>query len=626
MTQSLKLLREVLELAKMPPKVTVAEWAEEHRYLSSESSSKRGKWHSLPWQIGPMSDVTDSEVESITLMWASQVCGKTEVVNNVEGYHIDHEPCPILMLQPTVEMAESWSKERFTPMLRDTPRLRGKVRDARSRDANNTILHKAFPGGHLSIVGANAPAGLAMRPIRVLLCDEVDRYPKSAGVEGDPISLAEKRTESFWDAVKIYTSTPTVKGESRIEALFKETDQNYFWVPCPVPDCGKHQMLKWHQVKWPEGEPEKAYYECEHCRAHWNDEQRVSAIHNGEWRPSAPFKGKRGYHLNGIYVLFRAQRGFKNRLHQMAAKFLQAKAGGRETLKTWTNTFLAETWEDEGERPEMSSLMARAENYGPILPAGVLCLVAGADAQRDRLEALIIGIGLDWEIWCIQTARFMGSPEREEVWAALDNFLLQEFDHPSGTKMRIVQAFIDSGDKAEAVYRFCKRRHERGVYPIKGAPMPGQPLCGLPRKWGSMKVTGFLVGTDTAKGLIYDRFKIEKPGPRYIHFPIGFGFDEEAFAQLTAEKLSTEYRNGFPRRVWVKVRERNEQLDMLVYALAAGENRRPALSVLHKQLNPTKEEPKPQAAPAAEPQKVNPIPGRPGRPFARRGKGWVNNW
>lgn len=630
-------IKSFFDLFALPPPLTVAEWAENHRYLSSESSSKHGKFRALPWQVQPMEDVTDPHVESITLMWAAQTGGKTEIINNTIMYFIDHDPCPILMLQPTVEMGESWSKERFTPSLRDNPRLRGKVRDARSRDANNTILHKGFPGGHLTIVGTNAPAGLAMRPIRVLLCDEVDRYPASAGVEGDPISLALQRTQSFWDSVKIFTSTPTVKNASRIESLFQQTDQNYFYVPCPW--CEKFQTLNWSGVKWPKEQVEekrihlieKAFYECAHCQSPWTDEQRMAAIRKGEWRATAPFSGKRGYHLNGVYCMFRAQKGFKNRLHQMAREHLEAQ-NSAEMRQTWANTFLAETWELEGEQPITAEVMGRAENYGPVLPAGVLALVAGCDAQRDRLEGLIIGIGLGWELWCIEAARFTGSPEQEKVWTALDQFLDQEFDHPSGAKLRVVRAFVDSSDKPEAVYRFCKPRHNRGVYAIKGATTAAQPLCGLERKWGSLKCKGFLVGTDTAKGLIYDRLKILNPGPKYIHFPVGFGFDEEFFKQLTSEKLTTEYRNGFPRRVWVKPSgARNEALDMLVYALAAVENLRPALSVLAKNLAITPETAisKPDAVESETPDESKPDAGKTVVPVRRpvvRGKGWVNRY
>jgi phage terminase large subunit GpA-like protein len=650
MTAVLETLKAALSLAALPPKLTVAEWAEEYRYLSSEASSKPGKWHSMPWQLRPMEDITDPEVESITLMWASQVAGKTEVLNNAIGYFIDHDPCAVLILQPRVDDAEGWSKERLAPMLRDTPKLRGLVRDAKSRDANNTILVKAFPGGFLAIVGTNAPAGLARRPIRVLLCDEVDRYPASAGKEGDPISLAEMRTESYWDAVKIFTSTPTIKGASRIESLFNGgqkledgsltvgTDKQFFFVPCPK--CGVFQTLKWSQVKWPKGPNDEdltseAYYLCENaeCGKHWTDEERQAAIWRGEWRATAPFRGKRGYHMNGIYVLFKPQKGFKTRLHQMADKFLKSKAEGKEALKAWTNTFLAETWEEEGEQPEALPLMERCEGYGPVLPAGVLVLTAGADVHPNRVELTIYGWGAGEECWIIEATTIMGNLDREEIKTAVDQWLLErEWQHAGGSKLRVVRSFMDSGNNTAAVYDFVKKRHVRGVYAVKGSATPGSPLVGKRCEWGKRKVTGFLIGTDTAKGIIYERLKIMAPGPRYVHFPLGFGVTEEFFLQLTAEKLTTEFRNGFPRRVWIQTRDRNEELDKFVYGLAAVKELNPNWGALAKNMGisqqagePEKKEKKAEEKPA-EPKPEVAVVSAVRRPVARRRGNWVNGW
>jgi phage terminase large subunit GpA-like protein len=567
----------------------------------------------------------------------------------VIGYFIDHDPCPILMLQPTVEMGEVWSKDRLTPMLRDNPKLRGLVRDARSRDANNTILHKSFPGGHLSIVGTNAPAGLAMRPIRVLLCDEVDRYPASAGKEGDPINLAEKRTESFWDAVKIYTSTPTIKGASRIETLFRGgkdrdgketpgTDQNYFFVPCPK--CGEFQTLKPGQIKWPKGPngehlTTEAYYECENaaCAARWTNEQREAAIWKGEWRATAPFRGRRGYHLNGVYCLFKAQRGFQNRLHQMAELFLKASSEGKEALKTYRNTFEAETYEEDGEQPDAMPLMERCEGYGPVLPAGVLVLTAGADVHPNRVELTIYGWGAGEECWVIEATTIMGNLDREEIKTAVDQWLLErEWQHAGGSKLRVVRSFMDSGNNTAAVYDFVKKRHVRGVYAVKGSATPGSPLVGKRCEWGKRKVTGFLIGTDTAKGMIYERLKIPAPGPRYVHFPLGFGVTEEFFLQLTAEKLTTEFRNGFPRRVWIQTRDRNEELDKFVYGLAAVKELNPNWAALAKNLGVKEanaETQRPEDAKEEKPSEPKPevatVPAV-RRPVARRRGNWVNGW
>ena len=217
-----------------------------------------------------MDAVNDPRTEMVVIMSSAQV-GKTEIINNIIGYNVHLDPSPILLLQPTLEMAEAWSKDRFAPMLRDTYVLKGLVKDPRTRDSGNTLLHKRFPGGHITMAGANSPASLASRPIRLVLCDEVDRYPVSAGTEGDPVSLAKKRTTTFWNRKILLTSTPTIKGASRIESAFEQSDQRRFYVPCP--QCGEKQTLKWQQVKWEQGDPkdgdekhkpETAAYICEH--------------------------------------------------------------------------------------------------------------------------------------------------------------------------------------------------------------------------------------------------------------------------------------------------------------------------------------------------------------------------
>ena len=264
-----------------------------------------------------------------------------------------------MLVMPTERDAEAWSKDRFSPMARDTPCLAGRISDPKSRDGSNKILHKRFPGGHLTIVGANAPSGLASRPIRILLCDEVDRYPFSAGAEGDPVNLAKKRTVTFWNRKIVLVSTPTIRGASRIETAYAESDRRQYWVPCPA--CGAHQVLVWGQVRWEsageEHRPETARYHCVACDAPWSDALRWSAIRRGEWRARAPFKGIAGFHLNEICSSW-------VRLEAMARAFLSARAGGDEAMKTFVNTSLGETWMESGEAPDWRRLADRREAWG----------------------------------------------------------------------------------------------------------------------------------------------------------------------------------------------------------------------------------------------------------------------
>jgi hypothetical protein len=237
-------VRAALKVLTPPPELTISDWADANRRLSSEASAEPGRWRTsrAEYQRGIMDAISDARVETVVVMSSSQT-GKTEAQLCAVGYHIDRDPAPIMVVMPTERDAETWSKDRFSPMARDTPCLVGKIADPKSRDGTNKILHKRFPGGHLTIVGANAPSGLASRPIRLLFCDEVDRYPFSAGAEGDPVNLAKKRTVTFWNRKIVLVSTPTIRGASRIETAYAESDQRQFRVPCP--ECGTEQVLRW---------------------------------------------------------------------------------------------------------------------------------------------------------------------------------------------------------------------------------------------------------------------------------------------------------------------------------------------------------------------------------------------
>lgn len=254
-----------MTMLKPPRNLTISQWADEERYLSSEFSAEPGKWITSRAEYGRgiMDAGSDPTIPEIVIMKAVQV-GYSEILANTVGFFICEDPSPMMIIQPNIDMAEAWSKERLTPMIRDTPAIAARVTEAKSRDSGNTIRAKKYPGGQLSIVGSNAPAGLASRPIRVVLGDEIDKYPVSAGVEGNPISLAIKRTQTFWNRKIILGSTPTVKGRSEVEARYLNSDQRRYFVPCP--DCGHEQTLRWENVKWDKGRPESAMMMCEFLR------------------------------------------------------------------------------------------------------------------------------------------------------------------------------------------------------------------------------------------------------------------------------------------------------------------------------------------------------------------------
>ena len=504
-----------------------------------------------------MDAISDPAIETVVLMMGAQM-GKSECLNNVVGYHIAQDPSPILVVQPTLDMAQTWSKDRLAPMLRDTPALQGLVKDPRSRDSGNTTLHKSFPGGHITACGANSPASLASRPIRVVLCDEVDRFPISAGSEGDPVTLAKKRAATFWNRKIILVSTPTNKGASRIEAAYEESDKRLYYVPCP--DCGHHQVLRWSNVRWDEGKPETAGYSCEDCGTIWDDAMRARAVRRGHWKATGTSAKTAGFFVSGIYSPWIP-------LEDAVRDFIEVKKQPA-TLRVWVNTYLGETWEEQGDQVDDYDLAQRAEDWGDTVPADAFLLTAGVDVQDDRLEAEIVAWGKDEESWSIAYTTIHGDPSGPAVWRDLDDFLAQKFEHEYGEQLIVRAACIDSGGHhTQSVYKYVAPREGKRIFAIKGVGGEGKPMVGKPSKNNIGKIKLFPVGVDTIKYELFSRFKITEHGPGYCHFPVGR--DAEYYKQLTAEKIATRYHKGFARREFVKTRPRNEALDVRVYAKAA---------------------------------------------------------
>lgn len=603
-----------------PPDLTVSAWADAYRVLSREASAEPGRWSTAraPYQRGIMDAFSEPGIDTVVVMSAAQV-GKTDIFLNVIGYHIDQDPAPILVLQPTLDMGHAFSKDRLAPMLRDTPRLSHRVAPVKSRDSGNTLLHKTFLGGHVTIAGANSAASLASRPIRVFLGDEVDRWPRSAGSEGDPWNLGAKRTATFWNRKLGAFSTPTVKGESRIEEAYEEGDQRRYWVPCP--DCGEFQALKWANVHWEHGDPSTARYGCEHCGSLLDEAQKLPMLLGGEWRAEFPGRPVASFHLSALYSPWRTW-------EEVVREFLASK-GNPERLRVWVNTDLGETWEEEGDRVEPDALLLRREKYPADVPAGAAVLTAGVDVQGDRLEAVVKGWGRGEESWLIDQVQLWGDPGQPDVWRSLEETLFnQTFAHEHGATLRVACTCVDSGGHhTEAVYRWVRQHRSRRVYAVKGVGGEGRPLVGRPSKANKWGVKLIPVGTDTAKDAIFARLRIlpaespegPEPTPGLMHFPDWA--DPEYFAQLTAEKVVTRYHMGRQRRTYEKTRPRNEALDLEVYAMAAliilGPGTVNNLGNLVDELAGHDPAPDGDAAPRRPARKA---PGR------GRGRGFVGRW
>lgn len=542
-----------------PPKLTVSQWADHCRVLSPEASGEPGRWRTdrAPYQRGPMDALSDPHVHTVVVMSSAQV-GKTEIVNNAVGFFIDQDPSPIMVVQPTIQMAEAWSKTRLAPMLRDTPSLRGRVADVKSRDSSNTILDKVFAGGILAIRGSNAPAGLASQPIRVVLCDEVDRFEESAGTEGDPVDLAFKRTTTFTGRRKhVLISTPGIKGASRIEKAWNESDQRRYFVPCP--HCGDMRPLEWKQVVFDPARPEAAVYACPGCGGVITDAHKQGMLRGGEWRATKPFTGTAGFHLNELYSPWR-------RFGEIASDFIKAKHRGPKSLQVWVNTSLGETWDlRDGEGLGVEGLAARAlasDYLSGTVKASVGILVASVDQQDDRLELLVEGVGDGGETWVVKHQVFSGNLATATPWDEMQAVILQDWPREDGGTMRVRLGCIDIGGHfTKQAYAFCRRKGLKGVIlPIKGATQPQKNLVRRSKN-GRLR----LVDTVAAKDTLFGQLKIEEPGFGYIHFPqdLEVVFFEQLLAERPVRKAG--------RRAYEKINAdaRNEALDLMVYAMAA---------------------------------------------------------
>lgn len=551
-----------------PPKLTISEWADEFRHIPPEASAESGLWSTAraEYQREIMNAISDSRVERVIMMTAAQV-GKTEILLNTIGYYIDKEPSPLLLIYPTLQMAESFSKDRLSPMIRDTPVLTPKIADPRTRDSGNTLLHKKFTGGHITLAGANSPASLASRPIRILLCDEVDKYPESAGTEGDPLSLAMKRTQNFWNRRIVFVSTPTLRGLSRIYPEYENSSKEEWNVPCP--ECGYLNSFDWERIEY-RGKTEPVMH-CKKCGNSFSEREWKAGQLRGKWIADNPkINSIRGFHLNAFASPWATWPDLIN-------QYEEAYRNGEEQLKAWVQGVLGVPYESSGGIAELREIEMHSEEYDAEVPEGVLVLTAGIDVQDDRLECEIVGWGMNSESWGIDYRVISGSPGSPETWQRLDEHLLREWKYADDTGISVSCACIDSGGHfTDEVYKFTQTRTKRCIFSIIGRGQMGLPSVSKLTRNNRRKVLLFTLGVSTIKGVLHMRLKAEKGEPGYCHFPLdeekrNRGYDRKYFQGLLSERMIMKRDRGREVIRWEQVDRhvRNEPLDCRVYATGA---------------------------------------------------------
>lgn len=578
-----------------PPKLNLVEWADKYRYLP-DNSAEPGRWKTTRVEAArqPMMSVSNPEVQEVTVMSCIQFM-KTELMLNTALYYMHQEPSPLMYIAPKKETAEAWSKERLVKSVNDTPVV-SDIFSSNRRGEGNTITQKQFPGGQISIVSARNPTDLAMRAVRILMFDEIDKYPinvgagdKGSGGEGDPIAVAWGRSTTYGKrAKKICACSPTVQGKSRIEEEYNKSNMSVFFQQCP--HCEESKVLDWTDVFIPKNEKtgdfqhEKAEIICKSCGCGWTEGDRIRSIRNGYWKALKPeITWHHGYKVSSLASPF-------TDVKTLAKEFADAQ-GNPESLKAFYNTRMAETWREKGEQPDWKRLYERRETYKPnTVPEGALLVTMGVDVQKGSagqgyLVYEVVGWGRKKRSWSIDKGYIMGNMEDEKTHEELGKLLDSTYPNHVGVEMPIMKACIDSGYNTQEVYNFCR---EYGA-PDRVVPVKGEDnlktVIGTPKPVdinidGKRITRGVLlwgVGSSVIKEQVYRWLNTVKPTDEqfeegrewptgYSHFPM---WDEGFFKQLTAEQMIRQTDNrGFSRYVWEKLRKDNHFLDTRVYSRA----------------------------------------------------------
>jgi phage terminase large subunit GpA-like protein len=571
--------------ATPPPTLTVSEWADAHRRLPETSAARGGRWRTAtaPYLAGIMNAALEPGVRKIAVMKSAQ-SGGSEAINNVVGYFIEHAPAPILLVHPTASAAEAYSKERLSDMIRTTPALRRVVQDKRISGADgrpeSTLSLKMFPGGFLALGGANSPNTFARWSVRLAIGDDADRFPPIVGEEGDPADLLVNRTTTFWDGLTIFVSTPTLRG-GRIHALYEASDRRKYFVRCP--SCGRQDFITWNEpdhfrVAFDDGDASTVRLQCPEpeqggCAVRITEASRPALIASGQWRPTATAQepGLVGFHVPAMLSPWVA-------LAELATKFVTARTRGRESLRVFINTALAEPWEDRTQRVEPHWLWSRRESYGAgvEVPAPACVITAAVDVQQNRVEVLVTAWGPAGERWVIDHGVIPGALLHSATQASLLQVLTGTYAHAAGVPLSIHATCIDSGYATDDVYAFVLAHQQHRIYATKGyAARTGEPIVGKPndkRSGRNRAVRVYPLNVDDGKAEVMSSLALVPPGPGTMHFPLHVdSVNEEFFAQLCAERRETRHSAAgvATHQVWVKERERNEALDLSVLCLAA---------------------------------------------------------
>ena len=591
-----------------PPVLSVAEWAEASRIVSPESGSPYpGEWKNdlVPYAVEPMECLSFKDPCRDVIFKKSHQIGGTEIGVNLFGYLVDRQPCPVVIVLPTIDEAVKYDRVKLTPTIETTPALRSKVRAQRSRDeSGSTMAFKRFAGGFAQLVGANSSVGLQMISARVLIAEEISGWPQDAGNRGDPLAQVEKRLTawSLRGQKRYYSSTPDLTGSCRISAKYERSDQRRYYVPCP--QCGTFQTLRFENLKWEKKRaPFGAHFVCaaNGCVIEHHDKRAMVAA--GAWVktyvdddedgeatdvPGPVIEPKdleryRARASNGRqpgFAIWQAYSPFTD-WDEIVAERLESK-GDPFKEKTFTQQVLGEPYEESGEAPDFEQLVARVEPY-PLgkIPPGGLVLTGMADVQINRIEWAVYAWGIGMTAWLVDKGVILGDPAQVETWAGLDKVVAREYEDWQGRRWPVEAFGVDAGYLSNMVYLFCRKRER--VYALDGRGGHLHPPIGTPKRMsvsfrGKRLARGVMLwptGTWSLKSWLYAAARKTIEGPDEdgnwplgcLHYPDAC--DLEFFKQLTAEYIVQVEVKGGLRREWRKIKgQANEQLDIFVGARA----------------------------------------------------------
>ena len=554
-----EILKKAMASLLPPPKLTISEWADKNRMLSAESASEPGRWRTsrTEYMREILDCVLDPKVSRVTIMASSQI-GKTELLLNIIGYFVEHDPSPMILLQPTEAMAKVFSKDRLSPMIRDTKSLTNLFTKSKSRDSSNTILQKSFLGGSLAIIGSNSPSQLASRPIRIVLADEIDRYAVTS--EGGALDLVKRRTATFNNRKIITVSTPNLVGESEIHAEYESGSRGVYEIPCL--NCSEYFEQQWDLMAWDKDEegnhlPATSGMICPHCGTKNEQKYKANQVLNGRWNHRTENKSHRSFHVGSWVSPFVSYQ-------EITEDFLKAKSRGGDEMRVHVNTFQGLPYENHKAKIDANELQKRQRKYTDEDHEAYDIVTVGVDVQGNRVELEVVGYNRLFQSWNLGYEVVHGDPNSETLWNDLDSRL---------AKYKFHALAIDSGGHhTKQVYLWVYRNQGKRYYAIKGRGGEGIPTTSPPtyKSIGrNRKVPLYILGTNQIKSIVTQSFLVENPQDNgYCNFPEEL--DTEYFLQLLSERrVVTKAVRGTPKVEWIKSRRRNEAFDARCYSYAA---------------------------------------------------------